>query len=252
MGTKIKCVYKITNKINGKMYVGQTTNLHRRWIWHRNKCNKGRVDYKKSISSPLYSDFEKYGKDNFSVEILEIVEGKEERLAREIYWIEKLNTIEPNGYNKSRGGNLNKPSKISDEELKGIVKMLEDGKSAKEIQSKYGISLQFITDINVGRYRKNPNLNYPIRKHPSSFYERGDEYKKCSICKRPIGKSHGICKECSMELREKAKYGISGKELEKQIRKCIDSGMSIEEIGRKFNVTGNAIKRKMKKYRLVG
>ena len=56
-------IYKITNKLTNKAYIGQSIDIKRRWKEHR--YNIG------SNKNPLYLDFEKYGLDNFSFEILE-------------------------------------------------------------------------------------------------------------------------------------------------------------------------------------
>lgn len=92
-------IYKITNLINGKIYIGQTTrSVKERWKSH---CN--RKDSKSAITSAIL----KYRKENFTLEIIEKVSIKSiDR--RERYWIKKLNTIAPNGYNLEFGGNKHK------------------------------------------------------------------------------------------------------------------------------------------------
>ena len=60
-------VYKITNQINGKCYIGSTINLKQRWRTHRsimNQSNSPQYNY------PLYCAFRKYGIDNFSFEVI--------------------------------------------------------------------------------------------------------------------------------------------------------------------------------------
>lgn len=54
-------IYRITNKINGKSYIGQSVNIKNRWYVH--KATKD--DY------PIHRAIRKYGKNNFSWEILE-------------------------------------------------------------------------------------------------------------------------------------------------------------------------------------
>lgn len=51
----------------------------------------------------MQSDYNKYGKDKFKVEILEKIYNIEDSSSRERYWIEKLDSIN-NGYNMIRGG----------------------------------------------------------------------------------------------------------------------------------------------------
>ena len=81
-------IYKITNKINGKSYIGKTLKtIEVRWSEH---CQ----DYKKERNEkrPLYSAMKKYGVNNFSIE--EIEECNEEELnEKERYWIEFYRTF---------------------------------------------------------------------------------------------------------------------------------------------------------------
>ena len=56
-------IYLITNKINGKQYVGQSGNINRRFLEHSYKGKESRI--------PLDVAIKKYGKDNFKFEILE-------------------------------------------------------------------------------------------------------------------------------------------------------------------------------------
>lgn len=91
-------IYKITNKVNGKIYIGKTVlSVQKRWSQH---CS----DYGKEDKSkrPLYSAMRKYGIESFYVEQVE--ECPEEILAdRERYWIEYYGSFK-NGYNATLGG----------------------------------------------------------------------------------------------------------------------------------------------------
>ena len=88
-------IYVITNLINGKQYVGQTSrSIDTRYYEH---C------YDNRSTSAIHAAIVKYGVKNFKVEELEevnIVDLNE----REQYWISKLDTFK-NGYNKNIGGN---------------------------------------------------------------------------------------------------------------------------------------------------
>lgn len=89
-------IYKITNKINNKCYIGKTELTPEiRWKRHLNTWRKGK-------DRPLYRAFNKYGIENFSIETLE--ENDDNLLPeREIYYIEKFDTYK-NGYNATKGG----------------------------------------------------------------------------------------------------------------------------------------------------
>ena len=89
-------IYKITNKINNKCYIGKTELTPEiRWKRHLNTWKKGK-------DRPLYRAFNKYGIDNF---ILEILEENDNNLLseREIYYIELYDSFK-NGYNSTKGG----------------------------------------------------------------------------------------------------------------------------------------------------
>ena len=91
-------IYKITNQINGKQYVGKTMlTIEKRWQEHCKDSKRRKIEKR-----PLYSAMRKYGIENFKIE--EIEECSDVIVnEREIYWIEKLQTFK-NGYNVTIGG----------------------------------------------------------------------------------------------------------------------------------------------------
>ena len=86
----------IENKINDKVYVGQTKYPSRRASQHLRLKTPGCPLLKKAV--------EKYDAVSFEFVLLEKCETQEEANVREIYWIDKLNTLSPNGYNLTEGG----------------------------------------------------------------------------------------------------------------------------------------------------
>lgn len=92
-------IYKITNKINGKLYIGETKekNPQKRWKGHIYSIREGR-------GCPLLrSAFQKYGEENFTFEVI-LECRKSERFILEEQKIKELNTLVPNGYNATFGG----------------------------------------------------------------------------------------------------------------------------------------------------
>jgi group I intron endonuclease len=81
-------IYKTTNNINGKFYIGQDSNNDPEYLGSGVLLNKA---------------IKKYGRDNFTKEILEICNTREELNEREKYWITELNAKEL-GYNLADGG----------------------------------------------------------------------------------------------------------------------------------------------------
>lgn len=93
-------IYKITNKVNGKVYIGQTIHsLEARWKRHL-KCARDGVD------THLYQAIRKYGEENFIHEIICEAKTKNELNILETYYIQEYDSIHL-GYNMVDGGNNN-------------------------------------------------------------------------------------------------------------------------------------------------
>ncbi len=93
---KYGIIYKHTNKINGKVYIGQTIqidNLERRW----RRSDKTYNSYKSCPA--FFNALTKYGWDNFETEILQECSTQDELNKQEEYFINLHNCIAPNGYN---------------------------------------------------------------------------------------------------------------------------------------------------------
>ena len=104
-------IYKHTNKVNGKCYIGQTKNIKGRWRPEGYKyCRK------------FYRAILKYGWDNFTHEILrECTENDVDFW--EAYYIGEYDSIE-NGYNLESGGHANK---VVSDETKALISKAEKG-----------------------------------------------------------------------------------------------------------------------------
>lgn len=57
-------IYSITNKINGKKYIGQSIDIHERWLSHKRKSS-----WNDQSAKILYKAFKKYGLENFEFKI---------------------------------------------------------------------------------------------------------------------------------------------------------------------------------------
>lgn len=89
-------VYKITNKANGKLYVGKTSKtIDERFAVHYHNAKKEKDTY-------LYKAMRKYGIENFTIELLDASSENMDDIEK--YWIKELNTLIPNGYNMTTGG----------------------------------------------------------------------------------------------------------------------------------------------------
>lgn len=165
-------IYKITNKINNKIYIGYTSrNIERRFYEHKWEAlhSTGREN-----QSYLYQAIRKYGVENFFIEILlEFDETENDWKKLEKDYIKKYNSIRPNGYNILEGGdqppihfgNDNIKTKIKDEELPKLFKMLKDSSLSYEyIANYFNVSISQLYSINSGKSRKQQDVDYPIRK----------------------------------------------------------------------------------------
>lgn len=103
MREKICGIYKITNNLNGKVYIGKSINIYYRWTQHI-KISKNPSKYRDG-NRPLYYAMSKYGADNFEFEIVEVC-GEDVLCEREIYWIDVYDctVLSGRGYNLTSGG----------------------------------------------------------------------------------------------------------------------------------------------------
>lgn len=105
-------IYKLTNVINNKYYIGQSKNIEKRLKSHISDSK--RVNNQRG-QTPLYDDMRFFGHDNFRLEILE--ECKENELdEKEKYYIEKYDAInDKKGYNQTKEAYGFKDPRIIDE-----------------------------------------------------------------------------------------------------------------------------------------
>lgn len=126
-------IYIIRNKINDKVYIGQTCNsIRERFLQHtKPSVVKKRGTYK------LYNAISKYGKENFYYELLEENIDSDDADNKEIYYIDKYDSYE-NGYNSTRGGDSKTISKVQDIIL--LKELFEKKVSMKEIAKIFNVN----------------------------------------------------------------------------------------------------------------
>lgn len=215
-------IYRITNKINGKAYIGQTYDLKRRWRQHKRKTNEGIIS--RSI--------QKYGIDNFHFEVILssddyplLLESEMLNIAEQ-HCIKSFNTIAPNGYNLTTGGG---GGKLSDETRKKISKATKGSKnpfygknhSEETLQKLKGREVSGETRQKMSSARKGKPLSKDTRlklsekfsgsKNPNYGKKHSDETLK-KISESLVGKKH------SAESRQKMSEARKGRRVSRETR----------------------------------
>lgn len=148
-------IYKITNTVNSKAYVGYSSNVSKRWKDHKNGYG----------SELVYSAIQKYGLDNFTFEVI-----AEDTVDNEDKYIQEHNTMAPNGYNLVEGGGLppsQKGRKASPEKL---------AKREATLLERYGQlgvprTEEWCKNLSKSKSGKN-NPRYGIKEDPTTTEQR--------------------------------------------------------------------------------
>lgn len=235
-------IYKITNLINNKVYIGQSKNIERRKYRHFRNYNDNIASA--TYNNHLYSAMRKYGKENFLFEIIEecLPEQLNEKEKFFIHLYDSSN-IEK-GYNKTKGGsdtylNTTKHGSLTYDIVLDIISELKNSKlSTDKIGKKYGVSGRAVRAINTGESWYNPNIQYPIR----ITYLK----KYCKNCGKELSdKTATLCRECYSISQRKVKERPSREELKDMIRT-----LPFVQIGLKYGVNDNTIRKWCKKVNL--
>ena len=172
---EIMCgIYKVTNRLNHKIYIGKSVDIKRRWQDHIRESKVTEQQWSsnyRGVRTPFHSAIRKYGAENFTFEVLE--ECDEEQLNnKERYWIKKLNSTNRDiGYNVTLGGdgyNCRKGEdapgcKITKEECDFIKQKLKERWTAKQIKEFVPLATpRIISAINYGETWFDENEEYPI------------------------------------------------------------------------------------------
>ena len=164
-------IYKFQNKINKKVYIGQSISLETRYKSHYNNYKNSNLE---DYNTKFYNALRYYGFKNFSYEILEASDyfTKEELNQKEIYWIDYFNSYE-DGYNSNRGGfkvtengEDHPMAKLTNEQVLEIkYKLKTTTISQYQLAEEYGVTQSLIAEINNGRRWAAVGIQdkYPIR-----------------------------------------------------------------------------------------
>lgn len=197
---KTGIIYIIKNRLNDKVYIGQTTtNIKTRFNQH---CKNSTL---KSRNYKLYNAIKKYGKENFYIEILEQDIDINKLDEREIYYIEKHNSY-LKGYNSTKGSDGRAINKEYDE--KEISILYKKGYSLEKIGKIYNVSGATIS-------RVLNKLNVKAR-HDGNKYEsfNVEEFKKMWFDKnikiKDMAKFYNVNEKTIIRNRKRLKLNRKG------------------------------------------
>lgn len=187
-------IYKITNQVNGKVYIGQSIHIEQRWKEHKKKPF---LEDSEEYNYPLYQAIRKYGLENFTFEVVEecIPEDLNQKEIDYIALYESYPPSKDKGYNQTPGGSRGIfEKKISYDQLLEIIDLLKNTQiPKKEIAFKYSVTEQAISAFNLGVERCLEGIDYPIRK--KIIKKIAPNY--CPICGKEIWKESNFCMHCS-------------------------------------------------------
>lgn len=172
-------LYKLTNLLNNKSYIGITTDPEKRKYQHF--CGRG--------SLLVFQAIKKYGKENFKFEILRQDEDENFIKFLEIESIKEYNTQTPSGYNIDKGGGLPPSWKGKKHSLETKQKMSASSKGNKSNLGKHfsDAHKQKISQANKGK-KRSPEFKKQSRYHaPHAILIHGVTYKSVCAAERALG-----------------------------------------------------------------
>lgn len=237
-------IYKFTNKVNDKKYVGQTNDIQKRINGHKSTAfNPKSQDYK----SAFHRAVRKYGWENFDFEILEELDdsfGRDYLNEREKFFIEKEKSlVSENGYNIAKGGQGSERDKktfeqcvasskiFTLEEIKDVQRMLIEGYAFHEIRNKYPkLSDSFLSNINTGLNFINPELKYPLATCHSRYTKETKEKIikaiKDGVSYREIKEKYHISPGYVSEINAGNRWRKEGETYPLYLKECADGAYS--------------------------
>lgn len=253
-----KEIYKITNKINGKIYIGQSVNSLIRFAGHKSNAKKPHRN------SAIDKAINKYGIENFELEIIEITEDYN---AREKFWIKFYNSLVPYGYNIMEGGEnfeigaKSPNASLNEKQVNQIVEdLISSSKPMKEIAEENFTTLKIVSAINRGTSYKNIALNYPLRRRDNDLINEQlvqkikEELLKGTLSLRAIARKFSVNSSIIQSLNqgkiffdEKVTYPLriinkeNPEHLEKVIGLLKNSDLSLRKIAELIGISYSSV-----------
>lgn len=185
-------IYLLINNINNHKYIGLAKNIRRRIRDHLNVSNNSNYQ---QYNTPLHQAIRKYGKNNFSLIILEEYNDYNLELLnkREQYWIKYYNTFLDNShYNLTQGGDGTLGRKFSEQEKENKKKQMLEYYKTEKGQNKAKRHSLAMQGKNNPQYKQHSNGRSVL------CIETGQVYPSAREAARNIGRAHtGIISTCN-------------------------------------------------------
>ena len=221
-------IYKITNKVNGKSYIGQTRyTIEFRWRQHLHKKD----------NTYFHNAIRKYGADNFIVEKLEEC-NIEDLNEKEIYYIAKYNTFK-DGYNLTIGGDGNR-TLLLDDKYDEISALYLSGFSSNKIATLYKVDKASIVKIlkQLGIKIRNNSLNINRQELEELIQDYQNGYSLRELAKRYNCSGPGLKEfliKKGVDLRQKYSILEDTKSQESLIKDYTSSTIKLKDIQNKYH-----------------
>lgn len=174
-------VYKITNTINGKSYVGLTKrSLTRRWNNHKCAARRG-------VLRPLYNSMRKHGENVFCVEPLYAAMDHTELVRAEKYFILHLAPE----YNLTNGGELT-AGRLCRESIEKSANSRRGLKASDTHRRNMSLAHKQAFASNPEQYLKNIGAAHVARRKPVMCIETGVVYPSCTVAAKEIGATQAM------------------------------------------------------------
>lgn len=258
-------IYKITNNVNGKIYIGKSQDIYNRWWQHEYEFER-EIHYNPHFQRA----WTKYGKDNFIFEIIEecTLDNIDEK---EIYWIDKYNATNPDyGYNLRAGGEggalsedvkerigisqRGNRSSLLPHEVFRIRECLYLGMDRNEICKMFNTNPKIITAISTYdtydyilpelKGKLTYNKKKALEERNQCILNYFDNGHGISETARDLGYTNSIVEKVIYKYRPNYKKDNSDAiKLYNQIIELYSQGMSNYDIGKKLGIKTRKVKR---------
>ena len=208
---KIGCIYKITNLINGKFYIGKTRDFEQRKSRHILEGSSSKSNY-------LYRSMKKNGVNNFKFDIIyNFRHGKYSNKCANIlekHYIQKYNSFIPNGYNMTLGGEGQCGSKFSIEHKAKLSASMSGKKKSVAHKAK----------LSASKLGKKISAAHKAKLLASNLGRKVSEETRAKLSASNLGRGRG--RKISAETRAKISASNLGKKVSEETRAKISASMS--------------------------